>query len=79
MIADRYTKVVLTIIAFALAIIAAENAIQPSRAYYGDIQKVQLCDVIDRCAEISETRRATPGIGGKWDYHYGLDVKTHSD
>jgi hypothetical protein len=76
MIADRYTKIVLTIIAFTLAIIAAENAIQPSHAY-GDIQKVQLCDELYRCADMSELRQAT--VGNRTVHWYGLEVRTHSD
>jgi hypothetical protein len=77
MISDRYTKIVLTIIAFALAIIAAENAIQPSRAYYTDIQKVQICDVLGHCADMRETGHVF--IGGSPVYDYALNVKTHSN
>jgi hypothetical protein len=69
MIADRYTKIVLTIIAFTLAIIAAENAIQPSRAY-GDIQKVRICDSQDDCAGMSPIQRF--GVT-----EWVLDVKTN--
>jgi hypothetical protein len=70
MFADRYTKVVLTIIAFTLVIIAAENAIQPSRAY-GDIQVVEICDALHHCAGMTEM---STQMGGAY---YVLDVKTH--
>lgn len=53
--ADRYTKAVLTIIAGALVVIASENAIQSSRGAQSDLQKVALCDYMDRCASLINT------------------------
>jgi hypothetical protein len=52
MLADRYTKAVLTVIAFALVSIAVENAIQPSRAFE-NIPKVQICDALGNCASLN--------------------------
>ena len=41
---DRYTKVVLTVIAGCLLALVIQNAISPSQAKYGEVQKVQVCD-----------------------------------
>jgi hypothetical protein len=49
---DRYTKIVLTIIAAALTGIFIQNALRPARAVGDDIQKVQICDTVG-CAELS--------------------------
>jgi hypothetical protein len=54
MMVDRYTKSVLTAIALALAIIAAQNAIGPSVAQQG-LQKVQLCDDLSHCIQLATT------------------------
>jgi hypothetical protein len=40
---DRYSKIVLTVIAAALVALVAQNAIGPTRAA-GSIQKVAICD-----------------------------------
>ena len=55
MMVDRYTKSVLTAIALALAIIAAQNAIGPSVAQQG-LQKVQLCDDLSHCIQLAATK-----------------------
>jgi hypothetical protein len=41
---DRYTKLVLTVIAGCLLALVVQNAIRPSQAEYGEVQKVQICD-----------------------------------
>jgi hypothetical protein len=41
---DRYTKAVLTVIAGALCVIAAQNAISPAQSQAG-LQRVVICDV----------------------------------
>jgi hypothetical protein len=41
---DRYTKAVLTVIAGALLVLAAENATRPSNAQSGSPQKVVICE-----------------------------------
>jgi hypothetical protein len=57
---DRYTKVVLTIIAVSLGAIAIENAVSSTaQAQGGALQRVQLCDSQGVCAAI------TPG-GSLW-------------
>ena len=40
---DRYTKIVLTVIAVALTVLAAENGIKSANAQAG-VQKVAICD-----------------------------------
>jgi hypothetical protein len=40
---DRYTKSVLTAIAACLLALVVQNSVQPSRAEYGEVQKVQIC------------------------------------
>ena len=54
MMVDQYTKSVLTAIALALTIIAAQNAIGPSVAQQG-LQKVQLCDDLSHCIQLAIT------------------------
>ncbi|GGG19632.1 hypothetical protein GCM10010964_04820 [Caldovatus sediminis] len=58
---DRYTKAVLTVIAAALCVLAAQNAVTPSQAQLGGavpapgaaVQRVAVCDVTGtRCAGI---------------------------
>jgi len=41
---DRYTKTVLTVIAAALTLLAAQGLIRPLGAQTSDVQKVQICD-----------------------------------
>jgi hypothetical protein len=41
---DFYTKAVLTVIAGALVVLAAQNASGPSRAQSDPVQKVQICN-----------------------------------
>jgi hypothetical protein len=68
---DRYTKVVLTIIAIALTVIAAKGALRQSLAQAGSPDhpiKVQICDARFRCAEIVDA--STPRRIGE----YGLRV-----
>jgi hypothetical protein len=55
---DRYTKVVLTIIAAALVIIAAQGAVGQSKAQR-ELVKVQICDTLS-CAEVLPGSRARP-------------------
>jgi hypothetical protein len=51
---DRYTKVVLTVIAFALVVLGAENAVRPVSAQSG-IQKVAVCDErTNKCASVGQ-------------------------
>ena len=58
---DVYTKVVLTVIAGALVVLAAQNAIGTSRAQSDQVQKVQICsnDGIN-CAAVGQ-----PAMGGQ--------------
>jgi hypothetical protein len=65
---DRYTKVVLTIIAIALTVIAAKSALSQSLAQAGSPIKVELCDARFRCAEIVDA--SSPRRVGE----YGLRV-----
>jgi hypothetical protein len=54
MIIDRYTKVVLTVIAFALVVLAGEHAVRPVSAQSG-IQKVTICDErTNQCASVGK-------------------------
>ena len=64
MMVDRYTKSILTAIALALMIIAAQNAIGPGAAQQGQ-QKVQLCDDLAHCVQL-----AAAGSGDR----YGVPV-----
>ena len=48
---DRYTKLILTVIAAALLVLVAQNSIRPSVAESG-IHKVQICDGHDNCADL---------------------------
>jgi hypothetical protein len=50
---DYYTKIVLTVIAGALVVLVAQNAIQKSNAQFGNPQKVQICDASDHCSFLS--------------------------
>jgi hypothetical protein len=50
---DRYTKVVLTVIAIALTIIATKSVIGRSLAQSSSPTMVQICDASFRCAEIT--------------------------
>ena len=49
---DRYTKVVLTVIAAALTVLAIQGAVPQSQAYSHDMQKVQICDAVGDCAAL---------------------------
>jgi hypothetical protein len=61
---DRYTKTVLTVIAAALVVIAAQHAVDRSQAAT-DIQKVQICDDQGRCASMTSHVKFSPGpLGG---------------
>jgi hypothetical protein len=40
---DTYTKVVLTVIALALSVLAIENVMKPAAAAQGTIERVTLC------------------------------------
>jgi hypothetical protein len=48
---DRFTKAVLTVIAIAMIVLIAQNAISVSRAKEGDLQKVHYCDSLS-CAAL---------------------------
>jgi hypothetical protein len=58
MIVDRYTRFVLTVIALALCVIAAQNFIGVSNAQFSAPQKVQICDT-DQCLSLSPVRQKT--------------------
>lgn len=65
---DNYSKAVLTVIAAALVIIAAENLVRPSLAQT-NIQKVAICDLTGQyCAGV---RNNWTNVGG------GLVVVDH--
>jgi hypothetical protein len=52
MLADRYTKIVLTVIAAGLVGLLVQNAITPSIAQ-GTIQRVVICNITgDQCANV---------------------------
>jgi hypothetical protein len=54
MIIDRYTKGVLSIIAAALVILVAQNAIRLARALGDHVQKVAICDETGySCADVA--------------------------
>jgi len=57
---DRYTKIVLTVIAFALLAIASENAVPSAHAQLGGPQKVQICDDLQHCADLRPTADVIP-------------------
>ena len=46
---DIYTKSVLAVIAAALAVIAVQMTITPTRAQQNDLQRVVICDVRANC------------------------------
>jgi hypothetical protein len=48
---DRYTKAVLTVIAVALLMLVAQNAIRTASAQGDQVQKVQVCDTRN-CADL---------------------------
>jgi hypothetical protein len=50
---DRYTKGILTIIAVALTIIAAQNVTRLSVAQLQAPLKVQLCDELSHCMQLT--------------------------
>lgn len=54
---DRYTKIVLTIIAASLVALVAQNAMKPAIAQTGTLplQKVVLCDFDNHCAGVGHT------------------------
>lgn len=60
MISNRYTNVVLTVIALALSIIAIENLVHPSRAQTSSIQSVALCDMVSHnCLDVERNARGS--------------------
>jgi hypothetical protein len=65
---DRYTKVVLTVIAIALTVIAGKNVLSQSLAQSGYPTLVQICDAHFHCAEM--TTDTSPRRVGE----YGLRV-----
>lgn len=56
---DRYTKAVLTVIAGALCVIVAQNAISPAQSQAG-LQRVVICDV--RGANCAGIVADAPGV-----------------
>jgi hypothetical protein len=60
---DRYTKIVLTVIAAALIGLVAQNAVGPLNAVVA-VQKVQICDPNGECATLSPYP-GLPGAGGR--------------
>jgi hypothetical protein len=60
-VVDRYTKVVLTVIAVALVILTAQNAMRSSQAQSFAPQKVQICDALGHCATLT---KHTTMVGG---------------
>lgn len=72
MLADRYTKIVLTVIAAALVGLLVQNAISPSVAQ-GTIQRVAICNITgDQCANVFQDE---PGYGNP----RGLSVVVQND
>jgi hypothetical protein len=67
--ADVYTKAMLTIIAAALIGLVAQNAIGTVGAQQSAPQRVQICDISNRCAHLRP--HTTPGTGL---VSYGLQV-----
>jgi hypothetical protein len=62
---DRYTKSVLTIIAAALSLIAAQGSIRPSSAQIGVPQEIQICDFMHHCLLLSEQQHTFGSITTK--------------
>ena len=75
MYADRYTKIVLTIIAASLVILVGQNATRLSVAQTDRPQKVQLCNDVWRCAEMLPTNLYIQGPNAP----YGLSVVIQRD
>jgi hypothetical protein len=67
---DCYTKVVLTLIAGALLLIAAENLLGPARAQSGSgVTKVAICNINGSvCASVNERWDGAPRLM-TWDQH----------
>jgi hypothetical protein len=61
---DRYTKILLTIIAAALVGIVAQNAIKGSYAQSDEIRKVAICDLRAIPAACANVATITPGVQG---------------
>ncbi|MGA9137924.1 MAG: hypothetical protein WBZ39_08325 [Methylovirgula sp.] len=49
---DRYTKIVLTVIALALVVLTIQNDLAPLHAQAA-LQRVQICNEVGQCAAIS--------------------------
>jgi hypothetical protein len=62
---DRYSHVILTVIAGALIALVTQNAIRPVGAEPGGVQRVVICDARDtsRCAALGTVQAGT-------DWHY---------
>ncbi|MBR0646704.1 hypothetical protein [Plastoroseomonas hellenica] len=61
---DRYTKGVLTVIAGALCVLAAQNAISPAQSQAG-LQRVVICDVRGQtCANVVADAPGVRSSGG---------------
>jgi hypothetical protein len=58
---DAYAKGVLTVIAIALCILAAQGFVTGSKAQIGAIQKVQICDFSDKCLLLDAVRKEASG------------------
>jgi len=61
---DRYTRAVLTVIAGALCVLAAQNAgVGRAQAQSSDVQKVAICDVGGKiCAQLVRTALGAPSL-----------------
>ena len=60
MISNRYTNVVLTVIALALSVIAIENLVHPSRAQTPSVQSVNVCDAVTHnCLDVERDMRGS--------------------
>jgi hypothetical protein len=72
MLADRYTKIVLTVIAAALVGLIVQNSIAPSNAQ-GGVQRVAICNLTgDQCAQVFK-------LTGGYGQPNGLSVVVQED
>ena len=61
MMVDLYSKVMLTIIAMCLFVIAVQGVVRDASADTDGIQRVSICDPItSRCARVGTVKENTP-------------------